>query len=359
MKVLYIDFMSHIGHKEWNTKLINLLSDFSQVDVCVSDGYFDGYHINNTGLYSIPAKYISKRVLKNNLLNVFQKLLLRIYCWKELKWIFTQLPVERYDVILFSSIEIIAFALFTKKTKYNIAFIDHGINEIWESRIKYRAWRYLNPKITVIVFEDYIKKSLAKKTGIKNRIVTVHHTLTDIYIAPENENREEICFLGPSGSNDIKFIEFIMDSKEQIPRNCSIKLKNTLYKINQARLILYLSRTENEKYYSEIINSDYILIPYGETFNYKVSGVLFDALSLRRKAIIIGNNTLKEYSIKYPHIILHYRNAEEFIHEIDKLEKYNCSEIAEFDKFLKDYSDQIIINELKSLFLCSKKGENT
>jgi hypothetical protein len=351
MKILYIDFLSPVGHKNYNFSLLdNFLELNIKIDAVFKKGYLNEYknknHLNKT--INIPSKFFPS----NNCFNdgLLYKIFYRFNLYREMKWINNIITENDYDLIFFSSIEIISFCLNSYNINTRCVFVDHAIGEIDRNKTKRFFWKNINSKIEPIVMEDYIKQYLKDDLKVKNKIWILPHPLPSI--DPMETKEEEIIF-GPSGSNDEKFISFLINNCSLIKKyKIIMKSNETEYESNN--LLIYNKRISQEKYYDLMSKSKIIILPYKNNYNYRVSGVFFEAVKFKKHILIHKNNTLEYYKTKFPRIVSVFSDFDNFFELLNEIDLRNQNE--DFNKALKTHSKINIRNKLKNILYNRRKS---
>lgn len=349
MKILYVDLLSPIGHKNYNYSLLDILSDFNCVDTAFGYNYLSDYKgkLEKIGnVYNIPDKYLPKAV--SNKKGLLRKLLHRFNIYRAMKWIESLVDENKYDLVIFSSIEIISFALATRRLKKRYLFVDHAISALEGNGIKKFFWRHINQQAEAVVMEEYIKEYLINKINIKNRIWVVRHPLPKIDINESGflPSKDKVIF-APSGSNDENFILFLINNIDKI-KNYKVIIKSKRLNFKADNLDVYNNRITDEEYYRLMSACDYVLLPYESSYNYRVSGVFFEAVVFNKKCILNGNNTLRYHANDYPGTVTQYKEYEDFFNVLENLT--NCDNSEEVKLIKSVYSDESLTTQLKFAF---------
>lgn len=351
MQILYIDFLSPVGHKNYNFSILdNFLELNVKIDAVFKKGYLDEYKNKNNlnKIINIPSKFFPSNHYLND--GFIYKFFYRLNLYREMKWLNNLIKDKDYDLVFFSSIEIISFCLNSYNINTRCIFVDHAIGETEDSKIKRFFWKNINSKIESIVMEDYIKKYLENDLGVKNEVWVLPHPLPLIDSIKQNKKEEDIIF-GPSGSNDENFISFLINNYNSNNKyKIIMKSKETEYESNN--LLIYNKRISQEKYYDIMSKSKIIILPYRDNYNYRVSGVFFEAAKLKKHILIHSNNTLKYYETKFPQIVSVFNSFENFLELLNEINPKNENE--DFSEVLKAHSKANIKNKLKKIIQNNK-----
>lgn len=350
MKVLYVDITSPVGHVNYNYRLLSILSELCEIDVVFKENYLCELYSRNKKInkrYNIPREYFPEHVAKRHKNKIMYKIAYRYNLYKSMKDIERLVTCNNYDLIFFSSIEVISFCLSTFRPKARYVFVDHAITAIDKNRTKKFFWKLINNNIEVVAMEQYIKDFLENKVKINNKVWLVKHPLPEIYTQRiDNKQKDRNIIFAPSGSNDEKFIEFLI-SNDKFIKKYKIIIKSNLQQFTGENLEVFNTRIEYDEYYRLMKSCDYVLLPYENNYNYRVSGVFYEAVVLNKLCLINGNNTLKYYVERYPTIVTQFNGYDDFINLLSKLKP--CNNIINFNLVKNDYSDNNLKLQLKRI----------
>jgi len=368
MRILYLDLLSPYGHINLNITLVNILSNFTSVDVAWKQDYIEIDSLPKTVMkyYFIPVDYYQYN----------SKIDYRIKNIKIIKWILKNIYIKKYDLIFISSYETISFSLVWPKKLYSrVVILNHNnLDELVDKR-KLFFFKHIPKYIEHIVFEEYMKEYLLKEVKISNNVWIINHPIGSLEVDDNKNNvdgnktreKRRIIF-APSGSNDENFISELIDLQKgknllsQFPFTLIVKSKKLQYKDDC--LIITQKYFDKEKYKWYFKNSFLILLPYPKDFHYRISSVLFDCFAFKKRFISTSVPIFEYYINKYPGIGETFDNIDEFQEILSRISKEpmgyffpetgfygsNC-----FDVIQKDYSNEHIEKELRAIVV---KGEN-
>lgn len=352
---LFIDLLSPIGHKNYDIGVLRCLSKLGSIDVLTRKNFLyevKGLNINNVDY--IPDEYIPELFRRKCTNEFIFKIKIRINQMKLLHIIKRKYKFENYDLIIFSSVEIISFSIMMHKYKGRCIFIDHGIFETTKSNVKKFFWRRINKNLDVIVMEEYIKEYVLNELKIKNNVHVFPHPLPYID-KKELKNISSInnkFIFSPGLETNKAFINEIIEKKQNIPNDFKFIIKGK-DNINDENLIIYNKRISDEDYYNLIYSSEYILIAYEDDYNYRTSGVLFEALYLGKKILLKNNNTLINYKNKFKNYIFEFDTLVDLFEIIQRDESYKYIDKDDmYDDEINKYNDenlQKILNDIINL----------
>ncbi|MEK4293551.1 hypothetical protein [Paenibacillus sp. FSL R5-0914] len=353
MRILFIDLMSPIGHKNYNYGILRALGEFDEVDLLIRENYLDLHdkHLNINDISYIPDKYIPEMIISEyNNLALF-KIGYRIRQFQCLKWIKKNFKLEKYDLIFFSSVDIISFSIATRFLKQRCVFVDHAISDINYSLLKRIAWKNLSKKLELIVLEPYIKEYMINEVGIRNKVWIIPHPLPKIQVKKNFDSLkdESKIIFAPSLSNDENFIRSIINCHEEIPENTKIIFKSKHFEVKLKKIEVYNSRITDEEYFDTMAKSSYILLPYDDKYNFKTSGILFEAAEMNLPILLQTNNTLKYYADSYPDKIVTFNNVKDLLEILNRDEENIKFTFVSHEKLLFDYSDKVISENINRI----------
>lgn len=357
MKILYIDLTSPTGHKNYNLNLINIMVKIATVDVMLPWKYIDfkkeGININKH--YVIDEKFIPEKIRKtcnNQLIGRIRTITQQISLLKKVIKI-----QHSYDLIFFSSVEIISFSLTSRSFIKPTFFVDHAIYTTEYSKVRRFFWKKINFKVYPIVMECYIKDYIKDNLKIKNKLFLVPHPLPcvsqDVRLN-DSKNSNEIIIFGPAISNDDVFLDNLIKKSNFIPNNIKIIVKSKKQNYKNQNLFVYNTHISEEMYTNYLNECDYILIAYPDEYNYRTSGVFFEAVAFQKKVILNLNNTLKDYFLRYSEIIVGFSGYDDFFESLKDLRKKDTYSNTSFEKIQADYSDETIMEALLDVFKKTK-----
>lgn len=362
MKLLYIDVCSFKNHYNYNCGILRNLPANTDVAVCAAKGYITKDVINYADYFEIPDAYIY--TLDEN--RKFNQIYMRMMFAKAYVWIRRHVPIYRYDVVFWGYTECITFYfIFNKyrircRSRTRFLFADHEIGNIPQSRVKRWFFTNINKQYDFIAFEDYIKDYALHQLHIKNRIWVIRHPLPAISADHKDtvrsstgimsESDSKHILFAPALSNSVEFIDFLIQSGNKIPEHVKIVIRSRQKSFSSASLNVYSKRLSKEEYVSVMAGCTAVLIHYGDEYNYRTSGVLYEAVRLRKPVYMYCSNTLEYYARKYSDIIFPFYSGEEFFAKMkDALQFFKGVRADHFCGILNDYSDAVIKKELETV----------
>ncbi|RLQ94813.1 glycosyltransferase family protein [Falsibacillus albus] len=345
MNVLFLDFLYPKGHQRFSKDLIKYLSDIYDVNVIAKQGYYidftdDLQKVNKLEEHNfkIGDNWLLSRISS---LNVMLKSAIFI-------------KKNKSDYILVSSFDTITFAIgkifFRNKDKMYI--VHHNNVDELDNKYKLKIFKSYMNNVNHIVLEGFIKDYLVNEIGVnKKNVFVLPHPL---YINETcKEQREKYLCIGLSNSNDEYFIEQIIktekENKKFLNSRKKVILKSKKYEFDNGYLKVVKGYLKKEKYDEYVSNSEYIFMPFPDTFCYRMSGTLMDALS--NKKIVLGSDIplMRYYTRKYPSICKIIKDASAFFYFLLNSEQNATRNAKEFHSFNKFHSKENITRVLSDI----------
>lgn len=308
--------MSPLGHEVFNfIQLDALLAIGCNIHAVVFGNYLNCYkNINKVEITQIPSKYI-----KTNK-SPFHS---RINDIKRLIWIKRNIILNHYDYIIFSSYDILSLCFF--RFKHKILLINHNNVDQFNSKIKLYLTKKLPLNYEHIVLNEYMGSNLID--FLSNKVVKY---IPHGFLEPSFKmRRPEIVIEGekfifcPVNRNYDKFlIENLIHSNifnnylEQ--NNITLLVKKQLIEYPK-RNIKIVGILDDEEYNYMLSNALAVLLPYGEDFKYRCSGILFECVARNTPIIATPREALKIYENNIR--IVFFEDDKSLIMSIKELQK--------------------------------------
>ncbi|TPV41406.1 glycosyltransferase family 4 protein [Bacillus dicomae] len=353
MNILILDYLSPKNHVALYNNMIQYLTHVGHVKVVAKDNYYLDYkkdwkgveleeiHIKNAGnnmvtrkLQSLTSMIKTRKIVKNN--------------------------KDCLKVVL--TFDTIAFALGWSWIKSNNIFILHhkNIDEL-NSKVKKFVFKTYMNKVNHIVFEEFFKEYLINEIGIEEKRV---HVIPHPIFSPGASDKDDFRYdcIGLSNSNDEEFIKKIIEEEVKTNylknSNLNVVLRSKKYRFDNGNLKVisgYLSKEEYDNYTQKCKS---VFVPLPSTFKYRVSGVIYDALSNYK--VVIANNVpiVKHYEEKYPDLCIGVNDVRGFFEKLDII-KFNKTVNKDFTEFIKHHDEKMVIKKFRDAFKDAFKDANT
>lgn len=317
MNILYVDYMSPAGHEVFNTiQLNNLQSIGCKIHLVVYGNYLSKQQEEKSiKITRIPDRYRTKNK---------SSLSIRINDFKRLLWIKRNINVCRYDYVVFSSYDILSLYFLSIK-RSNIFIINHNNVDQLDSKIKLYLTRHLPAQYVHIALNEYMETKL--KELLPGKIVRhVPHgflepskkTIKPLFV--EEGSKFVFCPVNRNFDEELVY-ELIHSSllNDFLRENeITIYVKSQLSKESKGN-IQVIGMLTDEEYNYMLTNAMAVLLPYGEEFRYRCSGILFECVARNTPIIATEREALKIYQDK---INIHFfKNSKSFVEVLRKTSK--------------------------------------
>jgi hypothetical protein len=352
MKILILDYLFPQNHVSLYCKIIECLSSVGQTKVITKKDYYSGYENN------LACVEIEEIVARNDGKNMLSRKFQSFNSMLKTRKIVSNSKDSLKFVLTFDTV---SFAFGRLLTGSNSFFILHhkNIDEL-NNKIKKIIFKTYMNKVNHIVFEDYFKEYLIKEIGVNEKLV---HVIPHPVFDSETSNGNEIIYdcIGLSNSNDESFIKKIIDEERKNGylknANLQVVLRSKKYQFDNGNLKVINGFLPKEEYDSYFKKCKVVFIPLPDNFIYRVSGVMYDALSNHK--IVIANKVpiVNQYEKKYPNICIGINNVNEFFEKVLEL-KFNEEVEDDFYNFKKCHEKNTIIKKFIDTFEGVKINES-
>ncbi len=360
MRILYLDLLSPIGHKNLNKILVELLKDLASVDIAWKEGYIGDESFLNTvnNFYPISELYYS----------FSSKVDYRIKNIKKIKWVFKNINVDSYDLIFISSYETISLALaWPRATRPRVLILNHNNLDELKDFFKKIFFTKIPTYVEHIVFEEYMKEYIVKNIKVPNKVWVIHYPIAFDKVQdyqqlpngkiPEGNFLNSALIFAPSASNDENFISQLINlqKEERFLNSTAFRLlvKSKQSEYHDDHLIVVKRYFTYEEYLMYLCNASLLLLPYPKDFRYRVSGVLFDAFAFKKKIIASSIPMFHYFVDKYLFLRKTFNNIQEFKEIIylynDQLNNANSQDYMFFEEIQNIYSIKSIKEEIQNM----------
>lgn len=345
MKLLVVDFWFGNTHQRTNKRTLQILSRVADLLVANYDGYYDELTVQgNMELVEVRCHNQSTSKLKQRFRSVYN-----IYeTWKVIK------KRTDYDAILVTGYEVISIAfmriIFRTKKPIFLQYHQH-VDEVVVP-IKRLFFNFYKNKYHHVFLEESFAEYFLKSTRTSpNKVHVVHHFIMDKIV---DDSPPSNLVLGISSSNDERIIENIIEAEKnkKFLENNGLKamLRSSVYSFKNEYLNVENRYMDAQEYKQLFDMSDCVLvIPRKDYFQHRVSGLLYDALSSRKKVLGVDIEIMRIMNKIAPSMYYIIKDQDDLT---DKILECANSEIDEKDlmRIREKYSDRRIENEYRSMF---------
>lgn len=294
MKILFLDYMSLNGHKNFNKIHIRaLLEEGCELDLVGKNGQFDGIVATpKLRIYSIPP-FLTKKYSLPSLTCRIEWILILI-------WSIFKFPQRKYDLVILPTYDMVS-TIFYRISKrvvcvvHDATYLDKNINRI--------AANILPKNFCFIGLNEEIKDRISEKV-IHHKIYQIPHGLITpsvdykkpAYLEPET--RFFFCpinsFINYKLTSDVfssqKLFDFLEDTNSFV-----VVKKGVVTASNCHRIIIIDNRPENEEYDYLMQNAKAVILPYATSFRYRCSGIFFECVARNTPVIASDIGSLRVY----------------------------------------------------------------
>ena len=334
--ILYIDLLTSSGHLPYNEYQINAFKALG-LDVWIICREPQASYFRQKGIkvaFVLDERFYSKHSHFNRLYLI----------WIQLK-IYHYIRTHHFEYVVIGSYDTIT--QFLMPLTIDTFIINHVNPTFLDNPIKLLLTNLISNRAIHVALNEDIKSYLASKLATKRVICVPHGFSKKNKINCAFQDRDlslyhKIIFCPSVGSSDIHKIESLLLSTEVLTflhsNNYLLILKGD-YKCSQSENILCIHRHLSKEEYDDLfIKSDLILIWYNESFQYRVSGVLFECIGNNKVASIADIPSMRSYEMIFnynPYINL----------SIDEIDTYSV--IDHFQKLLNIGNEILYINTNK------------
>ena len=293
MKILFIDYLSYVAHKNFNKIQVDALQKLGcQIDFVGNKNQFDNIYDNGKiSITEIIGGFATKKH-KSPLLSRIANILY-------LSRVKYRSPIKEYDIIIFPTYDILS--LFFFRTKKKTILINHNnVSQLW-SKIKLWMTRHLSDNYIHIALSEEMKEELQKLIPL-GKCYYIPHGI----IEPTNNFKRPLFV--QEGASFI-FCPVNRNFDEEIVNKLLVSDKvNSYLKINNLYIIIKkITEKVKDTDYIRVINGilekaeyDYlikysqaVLLPYKSSFKYRCSGIMFESISYNTPIIATDIPALK------------------------------------------------------------------
>lgn len=341
-KFIIVDCNHTDSHNMFNTKLIEKLAEDSFVFIFAWNNSYDDLKSSSV---KIKKAYYLKLKSKNALLarfiifvNTFLNALYLKYYNFHRKSITI---IIGYEII---SLSIISF-LFPRKSY----LIHHMQMDEIKNYLKRIFFLKFKSRFFHVVMTDYIKNYLIDCLNLKDyNVRVIPHPIYKIKKSIEKKLDHPKLFVSLSYSNNETFVNKLIEKEKKykiFERNkCKLIIKSKLYNFTSPGLIVFNKYLSNEEYYELYNKSICVISLFDETFEYRISGTLIDAISAEKQVITLNSLCTKYYQSLFPHVLMVCKNIDEIIDEIlnfDLKDKLMSSTFTLISNYNQSYSNSV------------------
>lgn len=287
MRVIVADMYFHKKHKKLNLKLIREISTIASILLINKIGYYSQEDLSNYKCLNIFHYLPNKFDKLRNVCILLHLIILSITI---------RLKGIEYDKILFLATNNICcnYALLLRLFKKNSIIVIHhyDIDRTIDSKKETILFKKRMHQYNHIVFAPFIKEGMQKYLGTNEKYIhVVPHPLfvSENNVIP-NTSREHLI-IGIGRNNDITFLQDLkkVDLKSDCKHKNFIKMRTNGESYLGINLEIFYARDISQEQFDDILYSaKACVVIYNDSYRYRYSGVIVDALS--HGCIVICND---------------------------------------------------------------------
>lgn len=336
MKVFYFDFAYKDGHINFDSKIINAIANSNVVEYICPDGWYEGY--------DLKAKRVAGAIKLKGLASGKIELLYAV-----LGNISAAVKVAKYgsyELIVVGECELFALPVFLnllgKEYSNRIVVIHHqdldstrGSRLI--NRIRKHVFKHYKDSYIHCIIEPFMRKSLREEYGVHDdKIICWRHPLT-LYPEKAYDEKAYDC-VGLSHSNNDETIRRLVDKEMQIgllrKENLHVLLRSKNIEYDDGFLTITSEWFSKNRYLELLKSSRTVFVPLPEYFHDRISGLVYDACSLRIPVLSSEVPFVRYCMEEYPGIVGIY-DEDRFAEQIRDMRNNDAGD--SFERFIRDH----------------------
>lgn len=348
-KILYMNLLpNNVGQKRMDINIIKELGKVSNLTVLSPMNWY-AQKFDYVNYEDIQYKFDNRTKVKYFLNNIHSILKAVIYDKK-----------NYYDYFFFASYETCEFLLMSlllPRIKDRVYIVHNNNIDFFErNKLKKMCFNWYARRIHHIVLEEFIKEHLVESYGLDaDKVHCLPHPLNHIM---EKQEKVYDC-VGISNSNNEDWIKAILSLEQEKKifqnNNLRIVLRSKKLSFDDGYLKIINGFLEDSKYYNFILSAKSIFLPYPETFKYRMSGSLVDALSNNTAVIGTDIPLFRFFEKKYATTCVTVKSYEEFVNCMMKMNNVCCDDDCE--NFRQSHNQNILRNKLINIFNINRNEE--
>ena len=339
MRILICDFLFVDAHKDMNINFITAVSNFAETDVLSLNGYYDS---NKITFLNSKIKLIEITAERKS--GSFGA---RSFSLELMKKTAEAVQKENYDALLCLGFETTLFGLGLGKFKGLPVFIFHhkNIDEL-TSRTKRFAFGCYKNKVYHVVFEEFFCNRLVNEIGVlAERVFVIPHPAKAIEGVPTEKSYD--C-IGLCNSNDEGFIQEAINRDSDFKKlGIHILLRSKSQEKKEGAVEVIKGFMDKEVYDELMAAGKTVFVPLPESYIYRLSGSIYDALSRGKLVYTTSKYYAKEYERRYPGTCKYVGTVDELIEKL--LEQGDAIASSSFNEFIEGHSITTVSNDIEAM----------
>lgn len=295
MKILVIDYLSYNGHRNFNRIHLDVFLKLGHnLTLVGKTGHFDEYKDNPKVSIIYPSILDNVKPEDSHFKNISNLL--------EIK---KQVKVSDYDIILFPTYDVAS--LFVFRTKMPTYVIDHNTVGMLNNSLFGRIRLFLTKTLPSNYYHICLNKSMEtrlRELDRKHKVFHIPHGICPPAMnlaKPDFLNENQHFIFCPINRNyDSDFVQSIFESSrlgEYLESNNMVLLVKDGIPCNcQNKNIIRIENGLSKPQYDYLIQkAKAIILPYGQRFVYRCSGIFFECISRKTPVIATDLEEFRQY----------------------------------------------------------------
>lgn len=348
MKLFVHDTVFPIGHKLLNERLLSYLGEYTLL-ISNHNNYYDKLQDNWC--------YIDCALPKNNHSPLIARGLTTLGSIAHLQ----KAKKESFDKVIYFTFDTINFAAERFFLKKKDVYLIHHLNtsELINPK-KAKIFQTYSNQVKHIVFGDFIKSFLVESLAVdENRVLSLPHPIllnnnqnTPAANHLEANNKDQRLWIALGYANDLSLIDEIIkyENKTHLLENNNTKLILRWFKPPlETKSISILSGHLDASVYNQLYSAaSGVLLLYPQTYQYRFSGALMDAMANAKPVIGSSIPVTHEFESEYPSFCSSFTSVPDLFAKL--IEKNNSKKDclqSELQKFYLRHNDNLIAKTFK------------
>lgn len=295
MKLLLVDYISYPGHRNFNKIHIESLLELGhEIHLVGRRGQFDDIENNNNiSISQIPDCFFNSLP--------FYAVTFRLQGIAALLWVKKHIQISSYDAIIVLTYDILSVIAF--RSKKPVILINHNnVSQLW-SKIKLFITRKLPDNYIHVTLNQDMEARL-KELFPDKRVYHVPHGIcapSEKLIKPTICSEDDKFLFCPINRNfDRQFVKGLFENSSFVnylrEHNLRLFVKEQLGVCNCDVIINAPKSMIVEQYNYMIQKAVAVILPYGENFKYRCSGIFFECVARHTPIIATQLNAMAIYN---------------------------------------------------------------
>nr|WP_319473682.1 hypothetical protein [uncultured Sphaerochaeta sp.] len=349
-KLFIVDYIYAQGHQSVNFDIVSILSQNFKIRMVALENFYSvkqKKNFSDLGVELIEYKMRYKKVNRyNSRINSIKHMIISSkYYMKE----------DLIVVLAFDTIAFLFGELFLPRTCRKILFHHNNTDEL-VSIIKRIIFNIYKNHVYHFLFQEDFCEYLSKKIKVDgNKFYYVPHP---IHLRAKGNNIQPNTIVGLCRSVDESVVENFMENDFFLNQSdIKIIIRSKRYRFESNNLKIINGFLEEAKYLEYLDIAAYILVLLPETFQFRISGSIYDAISYGK--IVLTNNRIKfnYFNTYYPGLCHYISNIEDVISILNNnsinIEQFNQSYKDFINNHLPERIEQHYKNAICSVYLCN------